>query len=248
MGKLDLTGQKFGRLTPLYATDKRNSQGLVLWECECDCGKHVKLPGSYIKRGRVKSCGCIKSELLIERNIKNGKTINIGDQFGYLTVIEDLGFRKQSSRNQRERWSLCKCECGNIIEVCNNNLNTGATQSCGCIKSRGERVIAKILRDNNINFATQYSFPDLRSDKNGVLKFDFAIFKEDKLFKLIEFDGRQHYFGPDAKWTQSDSLEKIQYRDNLKNEYCKINNISLLRIPYTDIDKIDLDYLGLTLI
>lgn len=243
--KLDLTGQKFGRLTPLQATKEHNSQGLILWECKCDCGNIVKLPGSYIKRGRVCSCGCLKTDTLIKRNIENGRKININDRFGSLVVIEDLGFKEQNNRTKRERWSLCQCDCGNIIEVRNNNLNTGMTQSCGCVKSRGERIIAQLLRDNNINFATQYSFPDLHSDKNALLKFDFAIFKNDQLYKLIEFDGRQHYFGPDAKWKESDSLETIQYRDNLKDEYCKQHNISLLRVPYTDIGKISLEYLGL---
>lgn len=72
MSKLDLTGQKFGRLTPLHSTNERNSQGLIMWECKCDCGNIVKLPGSYIKRGRVLSCGCLKKEVLVERNINNG--------------------------------------------------------------------------------------------------------------------------------------------------------------------------------
>lgn len=243
MSKLDLTGQKFGRLTPLHSTNERNSQGLIMWECKCDCGNIVKLPGSYIKRGRVLSCGCLKKEVLVERNINNGHQIQIGDHFGQLVVIKDLGFRQQASRDKRERWSLCQCSCGNIIEVRNNNLNTGMTQSCGCVQSRGEQVVAKVLRDNNINFATQYSFIDLRTDKNGVLKFDFAIFKDNKLFKLIEFDGRQHTEGPAAKWKQSSSLEEIQYRDRLKNQYCQEHNILLLRIPYTDIDKITLEYL-----
>ena len=72
---------------------------------------------------------------------------------------------------------------------------------------------------------------------------DMAIFKDNKLYKLIEFDGRQHFFGPDAKWSHSDSLETIKFRDNLKNEYCVKNNISLLRIPYTEIGNITIEML-----
>ena len=30
----------------------------------------------------------------------------------------------------------------------------------------------------------------------------------------------------------TDSLEYIQKRDNIKNNYCKQNNLSLIRIPY----------------
>lgn len=242
---INLQGQRFGNLIALYPLEQRNKAGLVIWKCQCDCGNTCDVVGSYLRKGQTKSCGCLKSKMLRERNIKAGKQIKVGDRFGALLVIEDLGFRKQNSRNKQERWSLCQCDCGNIIEVRNNNLNTGMTQSCGCVQSRGERIIAKILRDNNINFATQYSFPDLRSDKNKMLRFDFAIFKDNKLYKLIEFDGRQHIFGPDATWKQSDSLEMIQYRDKLKDDYCKLHNIDLLRIPYTDIENIDLQYLGL---
>ena len=90
--------------------------------------------------------------------------------------------------------------CGNDQYECNgNNLQSGAVTSCGCISSRGENLIKQLLTKNNINFSTQYTFSDLRSVNNYVLKFDFAIFKDNKLDCLIEFDGRQHYDGPDAK-------------------------------------------------
>ena len=41
-------------------------------------------------------------------------------------IIKDLGMRLQSSRNKRERWSLCQCDCGSEpIEVKNNMLQNG---------------------------------------------------------------------------------------------------------------------------
>lgn len=246
MGKaLDLAGQRFGRLVGIRPTEKRDNQGLIIWEFQCDCGNIIERTGRQVKRGNTQSCGCLKREMIIQKNIDNGRKINIGDRFGALVVIEDLGFRQQASRDKRERWSKCRCDCGNIIEQRNNNLQTGMAQSCGCVNSRGERIIAQILRDNNINFATQYSFSDLRTSKKGILRFDFAIFKDNKLFKLIEFDGRQHIEGPDATWKNSASLEEIQYRDKLKDTYCQEKNILLQRIPYTDIGKINLEYLEL---
>ena len=60
------------------------------------------------------------------------------------------------------------------------------------------------------------------------------------LLYLIEFDGRQHFNGPEGKWKISYSLKDIQERDNLKNEYCKQNNIKLKRIPYFKIDNISI--------
>lgn len=113
------------------------------------------------------------------------------------------------------------------------------------VKSRGERLIADLLRKNNINFSQQYSFSDLKTKKNGILRFDFAIFKDNELYELIEFQGRQHYEGPDGTWSHSDSLETIRERDELKVKYCKEKNIPLLVIPYTEIGKINLQYLNL---
>lgn len=60
--KIDLIGQKFGRLTvtgeaPRHRTPKGVS--VVLWYCKCDCGKeNITVRGSDLKRGKTVSCGC----------------------------------------------------------------------------------------------------------------------------------------------------------------------------------------------
>lgn len=106
------------------------------------------------------------------------------------------------------------------------------TKSCGCIKSIGEELIANILNENNICFKKEYSFNDLIY-KNK-LRFDFAIFKEDgTLSHLVEFDGIQHF-----EQTGWEDLQTIQFRDNLKNQYCLDNNIKLIRL--NDINNITL--------
>ena len=191
------------------------------------------------------SCGCLRTEQVIQRNYNKG-CIEIGTQFGYLTYIKDLGYRPEASREKNIRWGLCKCICGREVEVSHNNLKSGGTQSCGCVNSRGEAVIIKLLLDNKINFSTEYTFNDLLGTRNGLLRFDFAIFDDNNnLIKLIEFDGRQHTYGPDGKWTHSYSKEILQENDKRKNEYCKKHNIELIRIPYYDIEKINLKYLKL---
>ena len=242
-------GDKYGRWTVLEInTINPNCTAInppKMAKCQCECGTIRYKEYRDICSGRSLSCGCLRTEQVIERNIKKG-IIPIGTRFGHLVVIEDLGLRKQASRNKQARWSKCKCDCGTIIEVLNNNLKTGCTQSCGCIKSRGETIIRKILLENNINFATQYTFNDFIGERGNKYKFDFAIFtKNNELYELIEFDGRQHYFGPDATWSQSESLEKIQERDKIKNQYCINNNIKLIRIPYYNIGKINLQLLEL---
>lgn len=238
-------GDKFGRWTVLKIGVKnpqskaKNPPSMAY--CKCECGTERYLEYRALYEGRSMSCGCLKAEQLAQRN-KNNSSVKVGNIYGYLEVIEDLGFRKQS-RGYNESWYKCKCNnCGNEnFEVSGNNLQSGGTQSCGCISSRGENLIKQLLIKNNINFATQYTFKDLLSDNGYPLKFDFAVFKDNELDYLIEFDGRQHYEGPDAKWSLSDSLEEIQKRDKLKDDYCFKNGIKLKRIPYYDIDKITIE-------
>ena len=213
--------------------------------CKCECLLCHKISyrqKCYLKDGTAASCTCRKSENATKRNL-NQSSIKIGNIYGNLIVREFLGFRTQQ-RGRKESWYRCECtNCGNLnYEVGGNNLQSGGCKSCGCVNSWGEKVIAKILTENNIQFKKQYTFKDLK-DK-GFLRFDFAIFnKLGELLFLIEFDGRQHYFGPDAKWKETDSFEEIKYRDNLKNEYCRNNNIKLKRIPYTKIKDIKIDNL-----
>lgn len=57
--KLDLTGQRFGRLTVLREEPQRDKYGRVMWICRCDCGNIVSVAGTDLRRGSTKSCGCL---------------------------------------------------------------------------------------------------------------------------------------------------------------------------------------------
>lgn len=60
MSKLiDLTGQKFGRLTVI---EKYGKDTPTKWLCKCDCGNVCVVVGNSLKRGLTKSCGCIQKE------------------------------------------------------------------------------------------------------------------------------------------------------------------------------------------
>lgn len=244
--KIDMTGwimSEHGvpdsKLTVIKKTEPHVTSGgnkQVQYLCQCSCGKILPVKGSNLRNGNTKSCGCLKKELLAQRNA-NQSSVKVGNRYGKLVVIKDLGMRKQTSRDQNERWSLCQCDCGSKpIEVKNNMLQSGLKKSCGCLQSQGEFVIEQILKNNNIQYIKEYSFQDLKV--KNFLRFDFAIFENNQLSYLIEFDGKQHFTGPEAKWKNSHSLEKIQEYDKIKNDYCKKNNILLKRIPYTDLKEL----------
>ena len=56
----DLTGQKFGMLTALYDSGKREpTNGCIMWVCKCDCGKLHIVNSNALRFGVIKSCGCV---------------------------------------------------------------------------------------------------------------------------------------------------------------------------------------------
>lgn len=221
MGKfLDLTGQRFGRLVVIEETDKRANKSVV-WKCKCDCGNEYEVSSKNLRTGSTKSCGCWKkiADRMPKGNVKN----EIGNKYGHLTVIERAG----SDKNGQAIW-LCECDCENHsrIKVLGGNLRKGHTTSCGCDRSsQGEKKVCKILLENNIPFTTQYRFEEL-----GALSFDFRI-NVDKPY-LIEYDGETHFSCTIHGWHTEEHLQKQQERDEIKNQWCKNNNITLIRIPY----------------
>lgn len=248
MGKAkDITNQKFGLLTALECVGKPEGKSTYHWKCKCDCGKEVIVNGSSLRSGNTKSCGCMKYSGLQDYNLKQSEKnkIKIGTRFGKLTVIEDIGFKMQVEGHNR-RWYKCQCDCGNIKEVMGNLLKQGQVSSCGkCqMNSCGEYQIKQLLENNNINYQYDMVFPELLQETGRRLRFDFIIY--DSTFtiplRFIEFDGRQHITGPEnPAWINSDPIEKIQERDNIKNSFCLSHNYPLVRLPYTLLNKITIE-------
>ena len=93
--------------------------------------------------------------------------------------------------------------------------------------SRGVRLILEYLETNNIDFKREYRFDDCRNIKQ--LPFDFAIFKDNNLFGLIEFQGKQHFID-NGVW----QFERLVKNDNIKVQYCKQNDINFIAIRHDD--------------
>jgi len=121
---IDLTGKKFNRLLVLYLDYMHEKRG-AYWLCKCDCGKEKSIWGASLKNSSILSCGCLNVEKTSKR--QKGKIINlVGRRFGKLTVLKLNG-----RSNKRTLW-LCKCDCGNQIEVVGGSLTSNHTKSCGC--------------------------------------------------------------------------------------------------------------------
>ena len=158
----DLTGQTFGRLTVLGRADDYVSPSgnkLVQWHCKCNCGKDTVVAGNLLKRGKTRSCGCLKSELNANRSLTNlsGKRVSkentrthnkgetkinsnrkltdlSGQRFSKLTVISRADDYVAKCGTRHACWR-CVCDCGNEVIVRATSLKDGDTKSCGCLRA-----------------------------------------------------------------------------------------------------------------
>lgn len=218
MGKFkDLTNQRFGRLVVKNIAFRKNNR--IYWHCKCDCGNECDISGCHLTSGASQSCGCLRKEKISQLSKKD----LTGQRFGKLLVIKEVGL----SSDKKITW-LCQCDCGNQKIIAGSSLRSGASKSCGCTKSYGEEKIISLLKENDLIFETEKAFKDCRyPDTNYQAKFDFFVNNE----YLIEYDGKQH-FGIGG-WNNDNNFQIIQSHDKFKNEWCKKNNIPLIRIPYT---------------
>ena len=102
-----------------------------------------------------------------------------------------------------------------------------------CRNTKGERIISAWLDKYNIDYKEQYRIKECRNKRP--LPFDFAIFENNKLKLLIEYDGLLHF----KQTTLNNDLNTQKLHDEIKNNFCKENNIKLLRIPYWKFKNID---------
>lgn len=136
---------------------------------------------------------------------------------------------------------LCECECGEEY-WCKFNMwkhdHLGLCPTCRKTSSKYEEFVVEFLKENNVEFIRQYRFNDCRNLKP--LPFDFYL---PKYNYCIEVDGEQHYDKDRAIVSKNDfknskeELFNLRIRlDNIKTNYCKNNNIGLLRIPYWEFN------------
>lgn len=140
-------------------------------------------------------------------------------RYGRLTVVKCCG-----KDNRGKYLWLCKCDCGNTKIVCADNLSSGKSKSCGCIKreflkKRGNQW--GLYEDRELAMLkVQYSHLKRRHNKNkmsGVL-LDFEDFKKKVMSKC-------YYCGLEFSKTIEDRLNETKSSKKLSNTILKINGI-----------------------
>lgn len=148
--------------------------------------------------------------------------------------VECLSFAEQKHTRQS---LLFKCSCGNEFVTSLPYFQTGKARCEVCAKSISsyELLFKKYLDEIGVEYIYQYALNQCRDVLP--LPFDFFLSKYNC---LIEIDGEGHFypcnFNQISNEKAQETFDITKRHDEIKNNYCKENDIKLLRIPYTKFD------------
>ena len=171
--RLDLTGQKFGRLKVLEFSYMEKSRSYFL--CVCDCGGKIVVSSTLLTQKVTQSCGCLR-----RKDIKNKK-------FGKLTALKIVGV----DRYRNMRWE-CLCDCGKLCIRGLNILNDNSCCNyCANLKSYANGYAKFMLEGTNLG--TIKSKKLMRTNTTGVK--GVSLHKCGKYRARIKFKGKEYNLG-----------------------------------------------------
>jgi very-short-patch-repair endonuclease len=167
----------------------------------------------------------------LKQFIKQAHAVH-GDEYDYRDVANDKETGNIIYDSKGKITIKCK-EHGPFTINPNNHIHL--QQGCpSCVATKGEVRVKQYLELNQIKYMFQWIEHDCM-DK-GKLRFDFYLPEQNT---VIEFDGQQHFMPVNFTGSMSEEemnakFEDVLRRDGIKEEWCHVNGIRLVRIPYTD--------------
>ena len=180
--KNDLTGLRFGELTVIKRLENTPG-GATRWLCRCDCGNEYITLGSLLRNGRRTRCTG-------RAHAKNYAYTDItGQRFGFLEALKPL---KRADKSGSMMW-LCRCDCGNQVEVSYKHLAYGNQKSCGCRKKEQKQRLNSFLTHVAGTSMDIVKSKKLPADNTTGCKGVYLI--KGKYLAKIVFQKKQYFLG-----------------------------------------------------
>lgn len=153
-----------------------------------------------------------------------------GDTFGRLTVVSEA--EPQLTGGKRRFRYECRCECGSVVVIRQDNLRSGDTESCGCVQ-RERTAESNRATKRGVSFGNRHGHashmgatPEYRSWKNMRSRATGRLERENYYDRGIRCCARWESFenfladmGP--KPTPSHSIDRIDNDRGYEPENCR---------------------------
>lgn len=219
-----------------------------------DISPNIKIKGEYIDAKTPIKCECLidgtiwfptPNALLngqgcpeCGRIASNKNSTKTNEEFVYqLSIVNPYIIPLQEYIQAKiPIWVMCK-KCGHKWQMTPDQLlHGGCCQKC--FATNNEKKLGDILINWGCIVERQKKYDNCRDQ----LPLPFDIYLPEYNI-LIEYDGEQHYrpvnFGGIGDEEAIENLKKTQYHDTIKNEYCRQNNIPLIRVPYWEKNNLE---------
>lgn len=213
---------------------------ILTFNCK-DCNERYDMMWDNVKTqefpGYCTKCAHKRSQDY--RRLQAQDIVNKFEQYGYkvLTPVDKI---KPKGKEKKYNKAIVTVEnkAGYQFDICYNNfhnrlqhyieLNELGDDAYDFSNRVYEQKVKECLDELGVPYKREFVFTNLRSKENRVLRFDFCLFfTEPEHRMIIEVDERHHEL----------NQQDIKDRDKQKDYYCKVNNIPILRIDYTQINQ-----------
>jgi len=215
-------GKRYGYNLVSY---KKNDSPVTLL-CKSH-GEFTITPNNHMRGSGCKKCGIMSRAAIIKcprqgqsfRDLHPDKCI----EWSYKNEFGPETFRPKSNELVIRQCQVCLREWKTTV----NHFSCGG----GCVRCQQngpERLIDDLLTSLNCDFEVQYTGTNCRHKTK--LRFDFAIFSNEQLSGIIEYNGESHFHPIYGER----NLQQHRERDIVKAEWAADNSIPFLVIPYTE--------------
>lgn len=135
---IDITGRKYGRLTAIreIGIDTHHN---TIWLCKCECGNEISVSSRNLRHGKVKSCGCLKAELILPHGEAS---------FNHL-----FGRMLDDAKGRGNKWELTRGQLRALTKQPCHYCGTEPMQCMRTANSTGAYIYNGLDRvDNNLGY------------------------------------------------------------------------------------------------
>ena len=144
-------------------------------------------------------------------------------------------YSKTKYTNSRSKVIITCKKHGDFSQKAESHIRVNGRGCPNCQTSNGENIVEEYLNKFNFVYEKQKCFDECKN----ILCLPFDFYLSDNNI-CVEYDGLQH-FEPVERFGGIKNYNLRKKLDKIKNEYCKNNNIHLIRISYKEdvVEKLD---------